>query len=216
LAKANRLLDPRQTGEKTTMMKAEIDPSAPAADVLPGLLSRRKFLQYGALMTAALVVPKTVRAAVNLSSHEERRLRLFNTHTGERLTACYSRGENYDAEALNAINHILRDHRTNEIKPIDVRLLDLLCAIRRRAGQGTFLDIISGYRSPATNRMLRRHSSGVASKSLHMQGYAADIRITGMPLAQLRQIAVDLNRGGVGFYPASGFVHVDIGHVRRW
>ena len=198
------------------MKTAEIDPRVPVTEALPHRITRRKFLHYSALMAATLMVPNMARAAVNLDSQEERRLKLFNTHTGERLATCYGRGDAYDSEALKAINHILRDHRTNEIMPIDIRLLDLLCAIRKRAGRGTYLEIISGYRSPATNRMLRRHSSGVARKSLHMKGYAADIRISGMPLAQLRQIAVGLNRGGVGFYPSSDFVHVDIGRVRRW
>jgi uncharacterized protein YcbK (DUF882 family) len=198
------------------MTKADHDPTTPKANTLPGMLSRRGFLRYGALMTATLLVPNSVRAAVNRVSDEERRLRLFNTHTGERLAVCYGRGTHYDAEALESINHILRDHRTNEIKPIDTRLLDLLCAIRRQAGHGICLDIISGYRSPVTNCILRRRSKGVARQSLHMQGHAADIRIPGMPLAQLRQIAIDLNRGGVGFYPASDFVHVDIGRVRSW
>jgi len=215
-AEAIRLPEPRQTGEKSKMKTAAIDPRVPVTEASPSLISRRKFLHCSALMAAALMVPHTVRAAVNIASQEERRLRLFNTHTGERLTTCYGRGETYDSEALKAINHILRDHRTNEIRPIDVRLLDLLCAIRKGAGKGACLEIISGYRSPATNRLLRRHSSGVARKSLHMKGYAADIRISGMPLAQLRQIALDLNRGGVGFYPTSDFVHVDIGRVRRW
>ena len=179
-------------------------------------LSRRRFLKLGTLMAAGLVLPKAVYATPRPEERGERLLKFFNTHTRERLEVCYCRDGHYDHDAIKAVNTILRDHRTDEVHPIDLRLLDLLHAIRTKVGQDSCLHIISGYRSPATNAMLRRRSSGVARKSLHMKGYAADIRISGMPLAQLRQIAVDLNRGGVGFYPSSDFVHVDIGRVRRW
>ena len=146
----------------------------------------------------------------------ERRLVLFNTHTREKLDVCYARGESYRSEALSAVNHILRDHRTNEVNPIDPRLLDLLCAIRSKAGPDACLHIISGYRSPGTNRRLRQQGRGVARKSLHMQGHAADIRIPGLATSRLRRMALTLRQGGVGYYPQSDFVHVDIGPVRSW
>ncbi len=184
-------------------------------DAVPGL-SRRQFLLLGPALTAGLALPQPLRAALTTDTSRERRLVFFNTHTREKLDICYAQGASYRPEALNAVNTILRDHRTNEIRPIDPRLLDFLCDIRSQAGADTCLHIISGYRSPRTNQMLRQRSRGVARKSLHMTGHAADIRIPGLPLRRLRQIAVKLGRGGVGYYPRADFVHVDIGRVRSW
>jgi uncharacterized protein YcbK (DUF882 family) len=181
----------------------------------PGL-SRRQFLRLGAALTAGLALPGPLQASLTPEDPLERRLVFFNTHTREKLDVCYARGEAYRPEALAAVNNILRDHRTNEISPIDTRLLDLLYAIRAKAGSSTCLHIISGYRSPRTNALLRRRSRGVARKSLHMRGHAADIRVPGLSTARLRQIAMDLKRGGVGYYPRADFVHVDIGRVRAW
>jgi uncharacterized protein YcbK (DUF882 family) len=111
---------------------------------------------------------------------------------------------------------VLRDFRTDESHPIDRRLLDLLHNLSQRVGTRAPFQVISGYRSPATNAMLRAESSGVASRSLHMQGMAIDIALQDVALADLRQAALDLQSGGVGYYPTSGFVHVDVGRVRRW
>lgn len=180
------------------------------------VLSRRHFLRLGAAVTAGLVLPGQLYAALTADDQWERRLVLFNTHTREKLDVCYARGESYRSEALSAVNHILRDHRTNEVNPIDPRLLDLLCAIRSKAGPDACLHIISGYRSPGTNRRLRQQGRGVARKSLHMQGHAADIRIPGLATSRLRRMALTLRQGGVGYYPQSDFVHVDIGPVRSW
>jgi uncharacterized protein YcbK (DUF882 family) len=180
------------------------------------IFSRRQFLRLGATFTASLALPGTLCAALTPDDPKERRLVFFNTHTREKLDICYARGETYQPEALAAVNNILRDHRTNEVIPIDTRLLDLLCAIRGQVGPNACLHIISGYRSPQTNRMLRRRSRRVARKSLHMQGYAADIRIPGLSIAGLRRLALNLGQGGVGYYPRAGFVHVDIGPVRAW
>ncbi len=182
----------------------------------PLTLNRRQFLCMGAGLTAGLALPGPLCAALQPGRHEERRLVFFNTHTREKLDICYAKGASYRSEALDAVYMILRDHRTNEINPIDVRLLDFLCAIRSKAGPNACLHIISGYRSPRTNKMLRQHSRGVARKSLHMKGHAADIRIPGLPLDRLRRIAIDLGQGGVGYYPRANFVHVDIGRVRTW
>ncbi len=179
-------------------------------------LSRRHFLRLGAAFTAGLVLPGQLHAALASDDHQERRLVFFNTHTRETLDVCYARGRSYRPEALSAVNHILRDHRTNEVSPIDPRLLDLLCAIRSKAGPDACLHIISGYRSPRTNQSLRQRSRSVARKSLHMQGHAADIRIPGLAISRLRRIALDLRQGGVGYYPRSNFIHVDIGPVRTW
>ncbi len=179
-------------------------------------LSRRQFLHLGAAFTAALALPGPLYAALTTEDPLERRLIFYNTHTRENLDVCYAQGSAYRPEALEAVNMILRDHRTNEVSPIDIRLLDFLCAIRAQAGPSACLHIISGYRSPRTNRMLRNRSRGVARKSLHMKGHAADIRIPGLPVERLRSIATGLRMGGVGYYPRSNFVHVDIGPVRAW
>lgn len=179
-------------------------------------VSRRRFLQLGGLLAAGLVVPRSLYAVPRPDEKGARILRFYNTHTRERLEVCYARDGAVDREALQAVNAILRDHRTDEVHPIDLRLLDLLHAIRLQAGRGSCLHIISGYRSPATNASLRRNSRSVAKKSLHMRGHAADIRIPRIATAQLRDIALGLARGGVGYYPKSGFVHVDIGRVRSW
>ncbi len=179
-------------------------------------LSRRQFLRLGAAFTVGLALPGPLYAALTSEDPLERRLIFFNTHTRENLDICYAQGSAYRPEALEAVNMILRDHRTNEVSPIDIRLLDFLCAIRTQAGPKACLHIISGYRSPRTNRMLRNRSRSVARKSLHMKGHAADIRIPGLPIDRLRRIAIGLKQGGVGYYPRSNFVHVDIGPVRTW
>ena len=197
----------------TAMKTASVSPPPNDSRVA---LTRRQFLRLGAAWTAGLALPGSLHAALTPGDPQERRLVLFNTHTREKLDICYARGASYRPEALEAVNAILRDHRTNEIRPIDPRLLDFLCDIRSQAGSNACLHIISGYRSPRTNRMLRKRSRGVARKSLHMTGHAADIRVPGLPLRRLRKIAVRLGRGGVGYYPRTDFVHVDVGRVRTW
>ena len=145
-----------------------------------------------------------------------RSLSLLNLHTGERLTATYFEGGDYVADALAAMNRVLRDFRTGEVHPIAPGLLDLVSALQGRLDSTQTVQVISGYRSPHTNALLHERSEGVATHSLHMVGEAMDIRIPGVELAQLRDAALGLQRGGVGFYPASDFVHVDVGRVRRW
>ncbi len=119
-------------------------------------------------------------------------------------------------EALADINHILRDHRTNDVLPMQLPLLDLLYTLHGVLAVPRPFQIISGYRSPKTNALLAANSGGVAKHSLHMQGMAVDIHVEGVPLDQLRRAAIGLQTGGVGYYPASGFVHVDIGRARHW
>lgn len=179
-------------------------------------LSRRQFLCLGAAFTAGLALPGSLRAAPTPDDPKERRLIFFNAHTHEELDVCYARGATYRPEALAAINKILRDHRTSDIYPIDVRLLDLLCGIRSQAGKDARLHIVSAYRSPRTNQMLRKRSRRVARNSFHMQGKAVDIRIPGLSTKKLRRIAYGLKQGGVGYYPRSQFVHVDTGPIRAW
>lgn len=183
-------------------------------------LDRRAFLGFGAFAAAAALSPLKAQAA-NLPSNKSvvRTLSFFNTHTGERLTSTYCCDGRYEPEALQEINHILRDYRTDEVKPIDPKLLDLLHELGGTLESDSPFHIISGYRSPHTNQMLRARggtSTGVASKSLHMVGKAIDVRVPGVKLDHLRAAARSLKLGGVGYYPSSNFVHVDTGRVRYW
>jgi uncharacterized protein YcbK (DUF882 family) len=180
-------------------------------------LNRRSFLGYGALATAAAMVPGRAQAAV--SKRPERILSFFHTHTGERLEIAYCCDGVYQPEALAQLNHLLRDFRTSLEKPIDPKLFDLLHELGGTLETDQPYHIISGYRSPETNAMLRERGgahTGVASGSLHMVGKAIDIRLPGVKLDHLRSAAASLKLGGVGFYPSSNFVHIDTGRVRYW
>lgn len=184
--------------------------------VLECRLCRRSFLKAGALVLGGCLFPQTVFSAVDGATAVERSLSLYNMHTGESLRAVYWFKGGYLAEALVDINKILRDYRTDEIAPIDTKLLDLIHTIHQRMGSRDMVHIISGYRSPATNERLRGNGRGVAKNSLHMEGKAADIRLPDQSLSELRRTAVSMQRGGVGYYPSSNFVHVDVGRVRYW
>lgn len=165
---------------------------------------------------AGFIFPLFPKNVLSAPVKGTRTLNLYNTHTNEQLKTCYWRDGEYVESELEAVNHFFRDFRTGDIKEIDSRLLDLLHAISKKADPKASLHLISGYRSPETNRKLRQNSSGVARKSLHLLGHAADIRIPEMKTASLRKIALGLEGGGVGYYPKSDFVHVDIGRVRQW
>ena len=143
-------------------------------------------------------------------------LSFYNTHTAEALHVCYYEQGCYRPGALARIDHILRDHRSDDIIHIDPNLLDLLFAIHNRIGRNEPFHVISGYRSPATNEMLRRISRGVAKRSYHTKGKAIDIRLPGFSTQRLRDVCLSMKAGGVGFYPRSNFVHVDTGQVRTW
>jgi uncharacterized protein YcbK (DUF882 family) len=180
--------------------------------------SRRAFLGYGAAATGVALLPGRAHASAT-AARRERALSFFNTHTGERLRTVYCCDGVYQPEALAQINHILRDFRHNEVKPIEPQLLDLLHELGGTLETDQPFHIISGYRSPATNAFLRDRGgshTGVASQSLHMVGKAIDIRVPGVKLDQLRAAARSLKLGGVGYYPSSNFVHVDTGRVRYW
>jgi uncharacterized protein YcbK (DUF882 family) len=187
-------------------------------------LSRRTFLGFGAVAAAAALLPSRVFAGASAVAPTtglamERGLSFFHTHTGERLATAYCSGGEYIAPALTDINHLLRDFRANQIKPIDPALLDLLFRLNGALGTDQPFHVISGYRTPETNAMLQERGgahSGVASHSLHIDGKAIDIRVPGITLEHLRNSARTLKAGGVGFYPASNFVHVDTGRVRYW
>lgn len=175
-------------------------------------ISRRKFLKLG-MLAAALPLPAMANA---WQAAPERRLRFHNLHTGENLDLAYWVQGDYVPESLAEINHVLRDYRNDQVAAIDPQLLDLLTRVNLALGSSQPFQVISGYRSPATNQMLHEHSSGVAKHSLHMEGKAIDIRIPGVALADLRKTGLALQGGGVGYYPASDFVHLDVGRVRTW
>jgi uncharacterized protein YcbK (DUF882 family) len=144
-------------------------------------------------------------------------LRLYNTHTGERMEIAYRRGEQYVPGALAKLDYFLRDHRTGDIRHFDPRLYDILYDLTVSIGHpGGDIDIVCGYRTSTTNESLRAHTTGVAKNSLHIQAEAIDLRMPGIDTLKLRQAALALRRGGVGYYPHSDFIHVDTGRVRQW
>ena len=176
--------------------------------------SRRDLLRLMGTAACGLAVPAQAWAA--LRPAEIRRLRFDNLHTGETLDAVYWQSGAYQPDALGAIDKVLRDFRTGDVYPIAPMLLDLLAVLQSRVGTTRPYQVISGYRSPKTNAMLASESHGVAQGSLHMKGMAIDIRLADVSLANLHGAALGLALGGVGYYPQSDFVHVDIGRVRHW
>lgn len=178
---------------------------------------RRLFLKLGgAALAAGLAGQAGAKAAPPATGGAERLLRLYNTHTGEQASTVYWAEGRYQPDGLAEINRLLRDHRSGEVSDMNTGLLDLLCLLSARLDTRQRFEIISGYRSPASNALLREHSGGVAQRSLHMEGLAVDLRVPGRALADVRRIALALGGGGVGYYPASDFVHVDVGRVRNW
>lgn len=147
---------------------------------------------------------------------DARTLRLFNLHTGEHAKITYWAEGKYEPEAMAEIDHILRDHRAHEAYRMAPDLLDLMYAMQLKLDTSEELNIISGYRSPQTNAALRANSKGVAKRSYHMKGMAVDIRVPNRNVGKVYDAAMDLRVGGVGYYPRSDFVHIDVGPVRRW
>jgi uncharacterized protein YcbK (DUF882 family) len=184
--------------------------------LLSQFTNRRTFLKVGGSAILTTVLTHPVLAAVYPKSHEHHILSFYNIHTGETLKTCYRSSGKLIRRAVNRISYIMRDHRTGEIKTVDPNLLDLLHRIVMEEKPSSPLSIISGYRSPSTNAALRKVTSGVAPKSLHMEGRAIDIRIPGYETSALRQIAINLHGGGVGYYPESDFIHLDTGPVKVW
>lgn len=189
-----------------------MDKNAKAAEAYQA--GRRGFLKTGLTLSAALGfwTPSLSFAA----GTPGREMAFTNHHTGEKFKGEYWYGGKYLPDAFGEIKTIMRDYRTNEKYPIDPRLIDILYVLQKRTGNQNSFGIFSGYRSPATNAMLRRHGDGVARGSLHMQGQAIDINQKGTDLSSLRRMALELRSGGVGFYPSSDFVHIDTGRVRSW
>ena len=164
------------------------------------------------LIVALAIVP----VATTVSKTDERQLSFYHTHTSESLTVTYYRDGEYVPSALTELNHFLRDFRTDDAVNMDPAVFDILYDIQIASGSVGTYQIISAYRSPATNEMLRGKSNGVARKSQHLLGRAIDVRLTDLDTAELRDVALSLQRGGVGYYSKSDFVHVDTGRVRQW
>jgi uncharacterized protein YcbK (DUF882 family) len=165
----------------------------------------------------ALVACSALLATAEAPGTQSYRLRFFHTHTGERLDVTYRVGDQYISEALDRLDHFLRDHRTGDVHHYDPRLFDLLNDLLRSVGRaGAEINVICGYRSPGSNEFLRTHTPGVALHSLHMEAEAIDIRLPGLETSAFRDAALALHRGGVGYYAKSNFIHVDVGRVRHW
>ncbi len=183
--------------------------------------SRRHFLAClgGALTAASLAEPAAASLGAlqsGTAALEPRTLAFDNLHTGEKAKVEYWANGKYLPDALKQVNFILRDFRNGEIHRIDPKLLDLLNRLQANLGTAQPFEVISGYRSPQTNAMLHAEGHGTATHSLHMQGMAIDIRLADRNLADLHAAALQLRAGGVGYYPSSDFVHVDVGKVRYW
>lgn len=197
---------------------------------VPGL-TRRRFLfaaaSTGVLALAsgagpaaaaegAAALPAGDTAGAHGLRWASRWLELFNTHTSEAISLAYRDARGFVAPALGKLQWILRDHRANEAAPMDPALFDQLADLAEAAGVEPRYEIISGYRSPRTNARLAKAGHGVARRSLHMEGRAIDVRLKGISCADLRDLALDAGRGGVGYYRSSDFVHLDTGRVRSW
>jgi uncharacterized protein YcbK (DUF882 family) len=167
------------------------------------------------LFFAALLLPAGLPASMEPS--REYRLRLFHTHTNQRIDIVYRREGAYLPDALAKLDFFLRDHRTGDVHHYDPALFDLLSDLMMKAGKPEGeIDVVCGYRTPWSNEYLRTHGRAVAKHSMHMQAKAIDIRVPGIKTLRLRELALAMRRGGVGYYRASDFVHVDVGRVRRW
>lgn len=175
------------------------------------LLTRRRVLGT-AVVASAVAFIRPVPAI----SFAPRSVSLYNTHTGEWVRTVYWADGHYIREAVRDINWVLRDHHSNEVRPMNAGVLDVLGMLRHRLESHDPFLVVSGYRSPSTNAWLREHSSGVASNSYHIKGMAIDLRSEGRDLSQVHRAALSLRCGGVGYYPRSDFVHVDCGPVRCW
>jgi uncharacterized protein YcbK (DUF882 family) len=193
------------------------------------IASRRKFLKnlaYGSVLalSGCGVETPVVRDMIQpiqapapyLHGPGHKTLAFVHTHTGEKLKLTYFERGNYVRDALQEINYLLRDFRTDDIHPIDTALLDQLFDLKQTLGVNKPFHIVSGYRSPFTNAQLRKHSHGVAEHSFHMQGRAIDIRLEGVPIKTIKNAALAMARGGVGYYPRNNFVHLDTGNFRTW
>lgn len=181
-------------------------------ELLPEHGSTRRRLVLAGVSAGAMLLA----APLAFAGQPRRALSFYHTHTAERLRITYAERGRILPDALEQISRFLRDFRNGATHPIDPTLLDTLYEMQQRTGSSGPYEIISAYRSPQTNEMLRANTGGVAQRSLHMEGRAMDVRLRGVATTDLRRVALDLQAGGVGYYPDSDFVHVDTGRVRTW
>lgn len=176
-------------------------------------LSRRRFITASAGLAAGLFIASPFKSMASQAQYQS--LSFYHTHTGETLKLNFNL-KTCKPDNTKELCHFLRDFRTGAVHPIDTRLLDMLCRLQNHVGSAGTFEVISGYRSPATNTKLQKASSGVAKKSLHMQGMAIDIRLSDVPTKKIWTMACAMRSGGVGYYPKSDFVHLDTGRFRTW
>ncbi len=176
--------------------------------------NRRDFLKKSIILGAGLTVSPHELFSYRLPV--DRSIKLFSVNTGEHLTATYWAKDHFVKDELKKINHFLRDFRTGDVQEMDIELLDLLYSIQLIRDTNRPIQVYSGYRSPKTNAKLRKRSEGVAKNSYHLKAQAIDINLPGTDLKNLKRLATFLRRGGVGYYPRSGFMHIDTGPIRYW
>jgi uncharacterized protein YcbK (DUF882 family) len=191
------------------------DPRSPGIKVVK-LALWTSLILYSASVSITSWAAQPADSLASRQTTNERSLSFFHTHTDERLDIVYYRRGEYADAALDRINHFLRDFRTGDIANIDRNTLDIVHDIKQQLNYGGDVHIVSAYRSAKTNEMLRQKSNGVAKKSQHLDGKAIDFRLPGVDTAKLRDLAKALQKGGVGYYHSSDFIHVDSGRVRYW
>lgn len=174
---------------------------------------QRRTVLLGALASTLVPCGNAIAAATN---YPELSLKLYNLHTTEEVDTVFWADGQYNQQALNDLNHLLRDHRTDQMIDIDVKLFSLLYLINSKLGNSRSISVISGYRSKETNRKLALTNPGVATNSYHTKGQAIDIRISGRETKDIRNAGLQLRVGGVGYYKRSNFTHLDTGPHRRW
>ena len=181
-------------------------------------LTRRNFIVLaGASAAGVIAAPSFPMPAIALPTGPYKRsLAFHNLRTGDKLDIVYWAEGKYLPGASREIARVMRDGRTDEVHSIDNRLVDLMQKLRSTLRSSEPIQVVCGYRSPETNAMLHETTEGVASNSLHMEGEAVDLRLIDRPLGYVHRVAVSLRAGGVGYYPHSNFVHVDVGQVRHW
>lgn len=179
------------------------------------VLTRRRFVQHAAAGGAAVAMARVI-AGPDIDPADEQSLVVYNTHTREAASVVFRRGKNYDESALASLQKVLRDHRNDETHAMDVRLYEQLVDLARAAKVEASYEIISAYRSPESNSKMATPGSGVAKKSLHMEGRAIDVRLRNCSCEDLRDLALAAAKGGVGYYKRSNFVHLDTGSFRTW
>lgn len=195
--------------DRRNLLKCGLGAAAAASFGFQGGAAQAEPIPYLAYLGLDPVVP-------DQGGYGVRRVSLINTHTLERVNTVYWENGRYIPDAMAEVNWVMRDHRDGQVRQMHGRLLDYLDRIATRLDVDQPFQLISGYRSPHTNAMLAERSGGVAKKSLHMEGMASDIRAEGVDLDRLHAAAASLRGGGIGYYPVSNFVHVDVGAVRRW